>query len=157
MLVFGEALDSGGPEVFCDGAMLDIARRVEVKTMPVPFVVSLVVPDSVPEEPRPEHSTHYQRLVGGPPASSGMKAGAVVLELGASVGEHVSAAKEETLVVLEGEAELVCEGFPPLRAAAPAVLYVPAETKHNVKNVGVASLRYVYVTAPVGPCCSSHA
>jgi len=35
-------------------------------------------------------------------------------------------------------------------AEGESVVYVPPYTKHNVKNVGTGTLRYVYVVAPAG-------
>jgi mannose-6-phosphate isomerase-like protein (cupin superfamily) len=93
--------------------------------------------------------TRYQRLIPGAPATAGIKSGAVVLQPGESVGEHVTEHKEECIVVLHGRARLSCAGAEDTPVDAPAVLYVPPETAHNIVNDGSNELRYVYVTAPV--------
>lgn len=67
---------------------------------------------------------------------------------GATVGWHTTGKNEESLVILQGKGEALIEGQPSMQFAAPAVVYIPPETRHNVKNLGTEPLQYVYVVAP---------
>jgi len=91
----------------------------------------------------------YQRLVQGVPDSSGIKSGFVTLQPEESVGEHVTESKEEVIILLGGTARISFGQGDSMLAEAPAVVYMPPETKHNVTNTGSALLRYVFVTSPV--------
>ena len=51
-------------------------------------------------------SERFQRLLPGIPATAGMKSGHVTLKPGESVGEHKTEAKEESIIVLEGAADI---------------------------------------------------
>jgi len=76
--------------------------------------------------------------------SEQLRSGYVVLEQGKEVGEHSTRDGEEILVLMEGTAEVTAAGE--TRAVpAPAVILIPANTSHNVKNQSGRSLRYVYV------------
>ena len=77
-----------------------------------------------------------------------MRAGLVTLAPGASSGRHSTEGYEELLVVLAGRAEVEVEGHGPLAAAAPAAVYIPPRTFHNVVNPGPGEARYVYSVAP---------
>ena len=67
-----------------------------------------------------------------------------MLEQGKEVGEHSTRDGEEILVLMAGTAEVTAGGE--TRAVpAPAVVLIPANTSHNVKNRSGRSLRYVYI------------
>ncbi len=87
-------------------------------------------------------------LLEGAPQSAGMRSGFVRLPPGASVGWHSTAHNEESLVILHGQGEALFEGFDKRPFAAPASLYIPPATRHNVTNTGRETLEYVYVVAP---------
>lgn len=91
----------------------------------------------------------YVRFLGGQPETGGMRSGAVTLQPGDEVGEHSTHGNEETLVLLEGSAELTINGQA-RRVEAPALAYVPPQSPHNVRNVGDQALRYVFVVSPAG-------
>lgn len=86
-------------------------------------------------------------LLSGPPDSAGMHSGMVTLLKEQTVGKHNTKSYEEILVVLQGEGEMILEGQPPLAFHAPAAVYCPPRTAHDVRNKGSAPLRYVYVAA----------
>lgn len=90
----------------------------------------------------------YQRLLPGVPETRGMKSGRVILAPGESVGEHVTDSKEEAILILEGEAEIYCEGDLVGKAGDNTLVYMPPEKKHDIKNSGVRPLKYVYVVSP---------
>ena len=87
-------------------------------------------------------------LLEGVPQSAGMRSGYVRLAPGASVGWHSTAHNEESLVILHGQGEALFDGFEKRPFAAPASLYIPPATRHNVTNTGREVLEYVYVVAP---------
>jgi mannose-6-phosphate isomerase-like protein (cupin superfamily) len=90
----------------------------------------------------------YRLLLEGPPSTSGMRCGRVVLKPGESAGEHTTGQHEEVLVILEGQGELWLKDFPSLAAEEGYLLYVPPDTIHDVRNTGKATLRYLYIVAP---------
>ena len=91
-------------------------------------------------------------LLTGVPQTAGMRSGFVRLRPGESVGWHTSGRHEETLVILRGKGAALVEGQARREFAAPAVAYIPPNTRHNVQNTGTGVLEYVYVVAPVpGP------
>ncbi|MCX5704962.1 MAG: cupin domain-containing protein [Candidatus Omnitrophica bacterium] len=92
----------------------------------------------------------FTRILSGFPETMGIKSGHVVLKPGENVGEHVTEAKEEVIVVLKGKAMILCgNDDEPIVASARTVVYVPPETTHDVKNIGGDILEYIYVTAAV--------
>ncbi|RJO65352.1 MAG: cupin domain-containing protein [Candidatus Omnitrophota bacterium] len=96
-----------------------------------------------------EGNERFQRLLAGIPFTAGMKSGCVTLKPQESIGEHITDAKEEAIIVLEGMAEVYIEGRPFFTAQAKSLVYIPPETTHDIKNIGNAILRYVYVTIPL--------
>jgi len=96
-----------------------------------------------------EGQDRYQRLLGGVPDTKGMKSGNMTLNPGESVGEHSTGSKEEAIIILKGKAEISISGRDPLTAEESSLVYIPPETEHDVKNVGMEVLRYVYVVSPV--------
>jgi mannose-6-phosphate isomerase-like protein (cupin superfamily) len=93
----------------------------------------------------------YQELLNGSPQTAGVRSGFVRLKPGETVGWHTTGAHEETLVILHGQGAALIEGRPQCDFVAPAVTYIPPETRHNVRNTGAEPLEYVYVVAPVKP------
>jgi mannose-6-phosphate isomerase-like protein (cupin superfamily) len=77
-----------------------------------------------------------------------MRSGFVRLKPGETVGWHTTGKNEESLVVLRGRGEARIEGQPARAFAAPALVYIPPATRHNVVNIGNELLEYVYVVAP---------
>lgn len=92
-------------------------------------------------------SNDYLPLLSGPPDSVVMHSGMVTLLKEKAVGKHDTKAYEEILVVLQGEGEMLFDGQPPLAFHAPAAVYCPPRTAHDVRNTGSSPLRYVYVAA----------
>jgi mannose-6-phosphate isomerase-like protein (cupin superfamily) len=94
-------------------------------------------------------TSRYQRLIPGAPQTMGIKAGCVTLQPGESVGEHVTDRKEEVVVLLEGVARVWCHGKEHSLVQAPAAVYIPPQTPHDLQNAGSTPLRYVFVVTPV--------
>jgi len=91
-------------------------------------------------------------LLHGVPQTAGMRSGFVRLKPGESVGWHTTGKNEESLVILHGRGETRLEGQPARQLQAPALIYIPPTTRHNVANTGAEFLEYVYVVAPAqGP------
>jgi len=87
-------------------------------------------------------------LLKGVPQTAGMRSGFVRLLTGATVGWHTTGKNEESLLILEGQGEALIEGQKSMPFTAPALVYVPPATRHNIKNTGSHPLQYVYVVAP---------
>jgi len=87
-------------------------------------------------------------LLKGAPQTAGMRSGYVRLKPGETVGWHTTAHNEESLVILTGHGEARLEGQHARPFSAPALVYTPPATKHNVANTGNEILEYVYVVAP---------
>lgn len=94
-------------------------------------------------------SKNFKRLLKGIPFTAGMKAGLVTLFPKDSVGEHSTTSKEEVLLILSGKAQISYGARYHLRACARELVYLPPQTKHDVKNIGKNKLQYVYITSPV--------
>jgi len=91
----------------------------------------------------------YLEILSGAPHSAGMRAGLVTLPPGAAVGQHTTGAREEIILVLEGEGRVCLPDRQPLALRAPMAAYMPPHQEHDVVNSGTARLRYIYVVAPV--------
>jgi len=87
-------------------------------------------------------------LLTGAPLTAGMRSGFVRLLTSATVGWHTTGKNEESLVILQGKGEAMIEGQAARSFTAPAVVYIPPATRHNIKNTGELPLQYVYVVAP---------
>jgi quercetin dioxygenase-like cupin family protein len=114
-----------------------------------------LLPTLSPQTPKPQPLTlplqcvgGYCMLLHGTPQTAGMRSGLVRLKPGASVGEHTTGKNEESLVVLRGQGEARIEGHPAIVFIAPALVYIPSASRHNVVNTGSDLLEYVYVVAP---------
>jgi mannose-6-phosphate isomerase-like protein (cupin superfamily) len=84
----------------------------------------------------------------GAPQTTGMRSGFVRLKPGQTVGWHTTGKNEEALVVLHGKGNALIDGQPGLAFVAPALVYIPPDTRHNVENTGSDPLEYEYVVAP---------
>jgi len=87
-------------------------------------------------------------LLTGSPQTAGMRSGFVRLKPGASVGWHSTDTNEEQLVILRGRGEAEIAGETAREFTAPAAVYIPPATRHNVLNSGTELLEYVYVVVP---------
>lgn len=87
-------------------------------------------------------------LLTGVPQTAGMRSGYVRLLTGSTVGWHTTGKNEESLVILQGQGEALIEGQVSRPFMAPAVIYIPPATRHNIKNTGKLALQYVYVVSP---------
>ena len=103
---------------------------------PVPKVVKLDV-----------GTKDYLRVLGGPPETSTMRSGLVVLAPGKSVGKHSTEQYEELVIPLEGKGEMRITGGNTLSFGKGEVVYCPSRTEHDVVNTGSEEMRYVYVVA----------
>ncbi len=83
----------------------------------------------------------------GAPQTTGMRSGFVRLMPGQTVGWHTTSKNEEALVVLHGKGKALIDGQLGLDFAAPALVYIPPATRHNVENTGSDPLEYEYVVA----------
>ena len=110
-----------------------------------------------PDHPAPQPSvtalsdttSHYQPILDGPPGTTSMESGYVILQPGATGSKHSSKRYEEALVILSGEGELVITDGPTLALTPLAVAYCPTWTEHQIRNTGPVPLKYVYVAAQV--------
>ncbi len=91
----------------------------------------------------------YTRLLSGKPQTAGLRSGYVNLKPDQDVGEHNTENREEVILILSGKGEISCDNYPPMAAEENSFIYVPAHTKHNVKNTGRKILRYVYIVSPL--------
>lgn len=96
-----------------------------------------------------DSSSKYLRLLSGKPQTKGMRSGLVSLKPGEEIGEHSTENKEEALVILNGEAEISCGKAATFKAAAGSLVYIPPDTRHNVKNCGKNLLKYVYIVSAI--------
>lgn len=89
----------------------------------------------------------YQRLFSKDSGTCGIKAGHVILKKGEDIGEHSTNDMEEALVILKGRGRLIINREDCLDFEDNAVLYVPPQTIHNVKNTGSENLEYIFITS----------
>lgn len=89
----------------------------------------------------------YQRLFSRDSGTCGMKSGHVILKEGEEIGEHSTNDLEEALVILKGKGRLVINNKEGVDFEGNAVLYVPPDTIHNVKNAGSGALEYIFITS----------
>lgn len=118
------------------GLLLVLAQAPSQNAKPQP----LTVPLDCPQGDCP--------ILKGAPQTAGMRSGFVRLRPGQTVGWHTTGKNEEALVVLRGKGTALIDGEPGLLFAAPAIVYIPPATRHNVQNTGSEPLEYEYVVAP---------
>lgn len=115
--------------------------------------VALAWPRQTAGRPRPKSvqidpaATADMRVLGGPPETSTMRSGAVVLLPSKSVGRHNTGDYEEAVVVLAGRGEMRLADGTVMNLKPFIVAYCPPGTEHDVTNTGSEPLRYVYVVA----------
>jgi mannose-6-phosphate isomerase-like protein (cupin superfamily) len=88
-------------------------------------------------------------LLKGVPQTAGMRSGFVSLKPSETVGWHTTGQHEESLIILRGQGEALIDGQEKRAFVAPAFVYIPPTTRHNVLNTGKGPLEYVYVVAPI--------
>ena len=103
---------------------------------PVPKVISL-----------DKNVTDYMPILKGPPETSTMRSGLVVLAQQKTVGKHSTDNFEELVIILEGRAEMRITGGKTYPLKKGEVMYCPTLTEHDVINVGSDTLRYIYVVS----------
>lgn len=67
------------------------------------------------------------------------------VDVGQSTPPNSHATFNQVYVVLDGEAEITI-GEEKRRVSAPAMAFIPKNTKHWVQNAGGRVLRYIYIT-----------
>ncbi|MCF7975470.1 MAG: cupin domain-containing protein [Phycisphaerae bacterium] len=90
----------------------------------------------------------YQRLLDGTTQTHGMKAGRVYLEPGHDCHEHSTEAREEMLVFLSGQGQVLLHNQDPMPVGQGKVAYIPPHTLHNVQNTGTEPLVYIFCVVP---------
>ena len=89
----------------------------------------------------------FKRLFGSSRKKKGLCSGFIILKKGESVGIHSTGKKEEIIIILEGKAQInIADKQSILKNKT--MLYIPSNTLHNIKNINVCPLKYLYVTAP---------
>jgi mannose-6-phosphate isomerase-like protein (cupin superfamily) len=121
------------------GLLLATSSHFSQEAKPQPLTMPLVCPQG--DCP----------LLKGVSQTAGMRSGFVRLKPGATVGWHTTGKNEEALVILYGQGEALIDGQASRSFAAPALVYIPPATRHNVANTGKEPLEYVYVVAPAKP------
>lgn len=96
-----------------------------------------------------EGTKKYTRLLKEGVDALRLKSGYVILQPGESVGEHSTENKEEIVIILEGEAEVIVEGNTPSMVKGQNAIYIPPVTIHNIKNIGEDQLKYVFTVTTV--------
>ena len=91
-----------------------------------------------------------QRLLSGEPQTRGMRSGRVYLAPGQACGLHSTKDREELLVFLAGQGELIIDEKSSFPVGEGKISYIPRQTDHDVKNTGDEPLVYVYCVAPCG-------
>ena len=115
------------------------------------FAASLVAPQTPEPQPLTVPLACAQGdcpVLTGTPQTAGMRSGFVRLSPGQTVGWHTTGKNEEALVILRGKGNALIDSRPTLPFVAPALVYIPPATRHNVENTGTDSLEYEYVVAP---------
>ena len=90
-----------------------------------------------------------QRLLAGEPGTCGMRSGKVHLTPGKACGQHSTKDREELLVFLSGNGQVMIGDDESFDVGAGKVCYIPPQTPHDVKCTGDEPLVYVYCVAPV--------
>ncbi len=91
----------------------------------------------------------YQRLLSPQAQTCALKSGFVNLKPGEEIGEHSTEEREEVIVVLNGRGVVYYSEGSCLDIEADCVVYMPPNTKHNVKNTGSELLSYIFVVVLV--------
>jgi len=92
----------------------------------------------------------YQQILDGQPGTFGMRSGRVYLQPGEACGQHSTNSNEEMLVFLSGQGQLLIgRENKAYQVSKGKVCYIPPNTTHNIKNISVEPLTYIYCVAPV--------
>lgn len=92
----------------------------------------------------------YQRLLDKDSGTCGIKSGHVILKPGENIGEHTTGEREEVIIVLKGIGEIVVDKKK-FKLDRSAVLYIPPQTNHDIKNTGSRILEYIFIISKSGP------
>ncbi len=95
----------------------------------------------------PDDSEQYHCMI-KPGVSVKMKSGLVTLQPGTSVGTHSTENREEMLIILSGTGELLIENEVCHVLHKDRIAYIPPFTQHNVRNIGIEVLKYIFVVTP---------
>ena len=101
----------------------------------VPFVLSLSA-DGVRDFPILDASR-----------SGRMRSALVTLQPGENVGSHNTGEHEELLIVLEGIGTVQAQGLGTQQVRKESVVFVPPGNQHDVSNIGLTPLRYLYIVS----------
>ena len=86
------------------------------------------------------------------PLTLGMRSGLSILKKGDELGWHSTEGNEETLVILQGSGIRLIKSetgeVDEVAFQAPALLYVPIHSNHNIIGTSDELLKYIYVVAP---------
>lgn len=74
-----------------------------------------------------------------------MRSGFVSLKPAKTVGWHTTGQHEESLIILHGQGETLIDSQEKRPFVAPAFVYIPPATRHNVLHTGKEPIEYVYV------------
>ena len=89
----------------------------------------------------------FLRLFGESSKLFGLASGLVTLKSEESIGLHNTRNKEEVLIILQGQAQVSYGKHSRIKVQKNCFVYVPPKTDHDLKNIGKAILKYVYITA----------
>jgi len=89
----------------------------------------------------------FLRLFGKSSKSNGLASGLIVLKPKESVGLHNTKNKEEALIIMQGQAQVFYGKNSKIRVGESSFVYIPPQTDHDIKNIGMGILKYVYLTA----------
>ena len=89
----------------------------------------------------------FLRLFGESAKPYGLAAGMVILKPKESVGLHNTKDKEEALIILQGQAQILYGKRSKITVKEESFVYIPPKTDHDHKNTGRGILKYVYLTA----------
>jgi len=133
-----------------------VRRALRLYSLGGAAAVLLAAPAAAPQQPQREARVLQLACLGedcpllqGAPQTAGMRSGLVRLKPNETVGWHTTGDHEECLIVLEGQGKALIEGQPGQPFVAPALVYIPPSTRHNVENTGKEPMVYVYVVAPI--------
>jgi len=83
-----------------------------------------------------------------PPISEKIKTGYITLKKGEEIGEHMTDDREEIIIILDGVAKITVEGENK-EIKKNHLIFIPANKKHNLKNIYSQALKYIYIVAPI--------
>ncbi len=89
----------------------------------------------------------FLRLLGEKGRGIALRSGLVTLKPGETIGTHITENKEEVILILEGTARVLYGKNHSLVARRQSFIYIPPNTRHDVKNIGKGILRYIYLTS----------